>query len=202
MQPHFIRKALPSMLFLFVLITSNIYSQDPDLVVKINESTVNKMIYAIGPVSDSGSQHVVLCNIHYKWNLLDARIAFEPGKARFGANVNIVAGGIEYNDFVEGEIKIDYKADTNKLFLTLQKAEFDIYTRILGSKFVLGTVDLARWYKEPFVFDGPLAYQSSMDFEMPNGTTRKLNTKIKQCKIDVLPGCIVMNAWLSFERLK
>ncbi|MFH0894163.1 MAG: hypothetical protein V2A54_06990 [Bacteroidota bacterium] len=202
MHSLFRRKQLLFLFFLLVYFTIKSFSQEPDIVVKINESTVNKMIRAIGPVSDSGSHNVVICNVNYKWNLLDARIAFEPGKARFGANVSVHAGMINYNDFVEGEIKIDYRADTNKLFLTLQKAEFDIYTRILGKKFILSSVDLARWYKEPFVFDGPLAYQSSMDFEMPSGPMRTLTASIDKCKIDVVKGCILMNAWLIFKREK
>lgn len=188
--------------FSFFVFIPCIRAQAPDLSVTIGEPVINNIIKVIGPINGSNEYKTMLVKGTYYWTMLDAKIKLEEKKALFVTNVKVEAGGISYTDDVEGEIAVRYNQLTNKLELKLTTAIFEIYTRFLGTKISLKKIDLADYFKDPFLFDGPMAYQSVMPFTMPDNTVKNIAAKIKKCDIAVVPSKIIMNAYIDFIEVK
>ncbi|MDD5569829.1 MAG: hypothetical protein PHD97_01585 [Bacteroidales bacterium] len=183
---------------LFTITKQNLFSQNSDLSVVLYESSVNKVLKAIGSFSGENEYKTFFKSGKYKWTATDAKVTLLENKARFTSNIKVEVGTFSYTDEVEGEIKVSYNQQKNKLELKLETAIFEIYTKVLGQKIVVKRIDLADFYKDPLEFDGPLAYQSEMPFSMPDNTIKKIAAKIKKCTILVQQTKIIMNAELDF----
>ena len=186
----------------FLLFISNVFSQNNDLSVVIYESAINKLMKAIGPISGENEYHSMFVNCKYKWTAKDSKIKLVDNKAQFISNVKVEAGSLSYTDDIVGEFKVSYNPVTNKLELKLMTAVFEVYTKVLGEKIVIKRIDLKDYIKDPFLFDGPLYYQSATPFTMPDNTIKKIGAKIKKSNILVLATKIVMNADMEFSEIK
>jgi hypothetical protein len=187
---------------LLLITKQDLFSQNSDLAVVLYESSVNKVLKAIGSFSGENEYKTFLLSGKYKWTATDSKVTLQENKARFTSNIKVEVGSLSYTDEVEGEIKVSYNQQKNKLELKLVTAIFEIYTKVLGQKIVVNRIDLADFYKDPLEFDGPLAYQSEMPFSMPDNTVKKIAAKIKKCTILILPLKIIMNADLDFCEVK
>ncbi|MBT3422065.1 MAG: hypothetical protein HN921_17275 [Bacteroidetes bacterium] len=169
-------------------------SQNSDLTISISDQMINKVFAAVGSIADEDDYQVLMIKGKYSWLVENARIKLENNKALFVADVQVKAGPIKYADRVSGLLDVTYNPKTNKLELRLTHAYLKIKTKIFGKEKIITTVDLANYYKSPFVFDGPIAYQEVFEIEMPDKTVKKLRTVVRQCDIKVNPGEILMKS--------
>ncbi|MFC2113844.1 hypothetical protein ACFLRI_00690 [Bacteroidota bacterium] len=169
-------------------------AQTYDMTISISDKMINKVLTAVGAVSDKDEYQLLLIKGTYTWKVENAFIKLEEDKALFIADVIVETGPFHYADKVSGLLDVTYNAKTNKLELQLTHAHLKIKTKILGAEKLITTVDLAKYYKTPFVFDGPLSYQDVFEFELPDGSKKKISTIVTSCLIKVNEGAILMKA--------
>lgn len=179
-----------------------INAQNKDLVVSIHESTINKLLDAVGVISDTDEYKITLIKGTYNWQVKNTKVHLEKNKAYFTTTVRVETGPFNYTDNIKGNLEVVYRPETNKLILTLESAEFKIKAKILGKERIIKTLDVASFYKEPIVFDGPIAMEQIFEFEMPSGEIKKLKAVINDCQIEVLDDKIDLKAIFDFEEVK
>ncbi len=188
--------------FLLISIFFSVFSQNNDMTIEINETTINKVLKTIGQISGENTYETFLISGKYKWTIINPQIKLTENKALFVADVKVETGAFEYTDNVEGELNIHYNEQSNKLELKLINAVYEIYTKILGQKIVIKKIDLAESYKDPILFDGPMNYKSVMPFTMPDNTVKKITAHVKKSMIQVIPQKIILNTELEFFETK
>ena len=184
------------------LMTSEKSMGQQDLVINIHEKTVNKLMAAIGDIVDSSSYKALFVNINYNWRVRNAKIKVAPPKVFFYAEVRVEAGFLKYDDYIEGNAEVTYNPATNKIELRIVEAKFPIKVKIRKKEKIIKEVDLASYFSEPFSFEGPMAYEEEFEFEMPDGSIKKLKTVIVNYDLVLLKEIIQMKAELDFEELK
>ncbi len=183
----------------FVLfLTKPSFSQNYDMVVNVTDKMINKLLAAIGPVSGEEEYSIMFIKGKYQWKVENPVIKLDEGKSWFEADVKVNTGNLSYSDRVNGLININYNKQTDKLELRFDHAMVDIKTKILGKEKLITTIDIANYYKVPFIFDGPGSYAEEFSFEMPDGSIKRLKTVVKNCDIAVSKGIIQMKANLDF----
>jgi len=173
-----------------------------NLSVEIHESMINKVLKAVGQVSGENEYETFLVKGTYKWTVMNPQIKLTDKKALFDADLKVETGSLQYTDKIQGDFSVTYNQQTNKLELKLTNAFYEIYTKILGQKIILKKINLADYYNYPFLFDGPMEYQSVMPFTMPDKSVKKIAAKVKKCTIQVVPAKIIMNAELDIFEVK
>jgi hypothetical protein len=191
-------RLLLSFVFSFWLLSESLAQKSSDLTMIINESTLNKLFTAIGPITGTNVYKVGFIGGVYNWTMKNARIELIKDSAKFITDVDVEAGPIKYSTPVPGKAAIKYDPKTNKINLTVIDAVFEIYTRILGRKVHIKDIQLAEYFTTPFVFDGPNNMETDMDFSMPDGSVKKIYTKTDNCKLHIQPHQIVLNSQLIF----
>lgn len=187
---------LLSLVFIF---HSGLFAQkNSDFTIVINESTLNKLFTAIGPLTGTNVYKIGFIGGVYNWTMKNARIELIKDSARFVTDVDVEAGPLKYSTPVPGKVAIKYDAQKNKINVLVTDAVFEIYTRILGKKFHIKNIQLAEYFTSPFVFDGPANMETDMDFTLPDGTIKKIYTKTENCKLSIEPHQIILNSQLSF----
>lgn len=149
-----------------ILINSLVFAGD--VTVTISEKTVNEFVAAIGPVKGSGKKQ----GIKYTWKVKKAVIDFEPGSAIFIASVNLKAGPFKTSSTVKSQVNVTYDSESNKIKMTIEKAVYKIYIKILGKKIKVGEVDIAKYYKPKFEFNGPEPVQKTVEVEAGENNIR------------------------------
>ena len=196
-------KQLIVFIFLFLSISVVGFTQSNNSITfEIHESMINKVLKVIGPVSGENDYETFLMKGTYKWTVMNPQIKLTDKKALFVADLKVEIGSIQYTDKIEGDFSVNYNQQTNKIELKLTNAIYEVYTKVLGQKIVLKTINLADYYKDTFLFDGPMEYQSVMPFTMPDKSIKKIAAKVKKCSIQVVPSKIVMAAELDFYEIK
>lgn len=155
--------------FSFVSAQETAVPSQRDVKIVIEESMVNKLFSAIGPVSGSGEADVKFSKMDYEWTVKNPVIHFEEGKAGFYATAKIKASGINYESPVNGYCDINYDPKTNKLHLQVKSADFDLEFKVFGKKVKLGSVDVVRFYSPKFEFDGPEPIDQIVNLDLPEG---------------------------------
>jgi len=170
----------------------NVFSQAPDAVVIVRQSTLNGFLNAVGPISGKDRYDVLGMKGDYTWTLTNARIELMPDKARFVADANIKAGPFSYGSVAGGDVEVKYHQETNRISVKILKAEFEVYTKIFGKKIHITNIDAARFYKPEFEFAGPEPIQPSVNVNLPDGTSKTIyitpvsqNLKLEQAQIVV-----------------
>ena len=146
------------------------YSQGlaDDVTVTISEKTVNEFIAAIVPVKGKGKKQ----GIKYNWKVKKAEFDFEPGSAQFIASVDLNAGIFKTSNIVKSKVKVTYDGETNKIRMTVEKAIYKIYIKVFGKKIKVGEVDIAKYYKPKFEFNGPEPVQKVVEVETGKNKVR------------------------------
>lgn len=191
-------KILLFLLFYLLLLRVSFAQKNSDFTMIINETTLNKLFTTIGPITGTNVYKVGFIGGVYNWTMKNARIELIKDSAKFITDVDVDAGPINYSTPVPGKAAIKYDPKTNKINVTVIDAVFEIYTRILGKKIHIKDIQLAEYFKTPFVFDGPANMETDMDFTMPDGSIKKIYTKTDNCKLHILPHQIVLNSQLIF----
>jgi len=149
-------------------------AQDPDqdVSVVIEESMVNKLLEAIGPVSGEGEADVKFSKMDYKWQVRHPSVEFEDGKAMFRADAKIKVSGVNYETPVRGHCDVTYDSEENKIYIQVKSAKFNLEFNVFGQKIKLGKVDVASFYSPKFNFDGPEPIKQDMVVDLPDGPKR------------------------------
>ncbi|UCH09091.1 MAG: hypothetical protein JSU61_07535, partial [Fidelibacterota bacterium] len=69
-------------------------------------------------------------------------------------------------------LAVDYDADANKIKMQVVEAKFPIYVKILGQKVKLATLDIGKYYKPKFEFNGPEPVQQQVEMDIGGGDVR------------------------------
>jgi hypothetical protein len=184
----------------FALLTSlDVKAQQAnDLTIVLHENTINKLFTALGTMKGSSEYKVGFISGKYDWTLIRPRIELIKDSGRFVAEVNVKAGIIDYTTEVPGKVHVYYDEKKNLINVKITDAVFEIYTRFLGKKIHLKTIQLADYFTSPFSFEGPLSMESAMDFEMPDGTKKILYARPTQCKLKIEPKQIIVLSQIGF----
>lgn len=156
-----------------------------DMRIVLHEESLNKVFKALGDISGTEEYKVMLMKGTYTWTLKNPRIRLRPGKADFVTDVNIKAGGLDYSSLCAGDVKVWYDGKKNQINVKITKAIFEIYTKVFGSKVHITEIDLAKYFPDPFTFDGPATLETDMDFTMPDNSVRKIYMRTTDCDVVV-----------------
>ena len=139
--------------------------------VVITEQTINDFLTAVGPVKGKGQGKN---DIEYNWTVRQPAIDFEPGTAGFKALVKVKTKLVTLEDRVKGRLALDYDAAANKILMQVVEAKFPIYVKILGQKVKLATLDIGKYYKPKFEFNGPEPVQQQVEMDIGGGNIRQI----------------------------
>ncbi len=141
-----------------------------DVSVLITEKTVNDFLTAVGPVSGKGESS----GVKYKWKVKKAAIDFEPGTAEFLADVDLDAGVFKMSDRVSSKVNVSFDAESNKIKMQVEEAIFKIYIKVMGKKIKVGQVNIAKYYKPEFEFNGPQPVQQQVEISTSENKVRQI----------------------------
>lgn len=187
-------------LFLLILFLG-VQAQQPvrnDLTMQLHEETLNKMLKAVGDIKGSSPYEVMFVKGIYHWSLIHPTIQLMTDSARFKTDAKVEVGMFKYTDEVVGKVAINYQAKTNQIAVRIIDAPFEIYTTILGKKIVVKRIQIADYFKTPFLFEGPMTMKGAMEFMMPDSTIKTLIAKPSQCDIKIVPQRILVSTELEF----
>jgi hypothetical protein len=183
---------------LFICFCTSLEAQD-DVQVVLHEDVVNKVLKAIGDISDTADYQVMFFKGKYKWTITNPMIALKAnGKAEYRCEALVDAGFIFYRTEVIGDAEVMYDQEKNIINIWIRHGLFEIYTRVLGTKMHITNIDIAQYYTEPFSFEGPLTLVTSMPFTMPDNSVRTIYAVPQQCALEVQEHRIVVNCEVNF----
>ncbi len=187
------------LLLLVLTPVSDADAQSDDIVMYIHESMINKLLKAMGPVSDTGTYKLMLIKSRYVWVLENPRIELQKGHARFLGNVYVETGPLKYRTQLDADMAVSYAPLNNRIELTINQALFPLKTRWLGKEKHITDIDLAGYFKEPFYFEGPVNMTEPFDIEMPDGSLKTLYASIKSFHLDILDGKLLLKSNVDFQ---
>jgi len=191
-------KTILLLISIVVFALNQVNSQSNDLTINVSDKMINKLLTAIGPVSGEEEYVVMMVKGVCKWTVENPVIKLDLNKAWFEADVKVSSGNFTYSDRINGLIRVIYNQAKDRLELSLENVFVNLKVKVLGKERLIKTLDLANYYKTPFYFDGPGSYAENFEFEMPDGSLKKLKASVKSCDIAVLKGIIQMKANLDF----
>jgi hypothetical protein len=190
----------------------NFFSDDLDAKIFINQTSLNKFLTAIGPMTYDGtySEKNLGVTIPYTWYVENASISIHPDKAEFNADVNVQIGPVKrgpltilpspvkYPAKAKALVEIKYDENTNRILIKILKAGVEISVNILGKKIVISELDISEYYRPEFEFNGPEPVQKKVDVKMPDG---KIKTFIitGKTKMTLEESRIVVSSGLDFS---
>jgi hypothetical protein len=168
-----------------------ILGQSNDFKFILHEETINKVLAAIGPISGKSDYEIMLMKGHYVWTVKNPQIHVYKDSSIFVCDANVKTGGIDYNTPVYGYAKISYDQIINKISIQITKANFELYTKIFGKKIHIKNIDLAKYFKDPFLFDGPANMTTDFEFSVNDSTKKKIYIRPTTCDLVTKKGEIV-----------
>ena len=143
--------------------------------VVITEQTINEFLRVMGPVTGKGKGKQ---SIKYSWKVTKPAIDFEPGTAAFRADVRVKTIIITIADKVRGKVKVEYADVANNIRMQVVEAKFPVYINVFGSKIKIATLDIGKYYKPKFEFNGPEPVQKNVEVTVGDGTTKQIGVKV------------------------
>ncbi len=180
---------------LYSVLLIAVFAFGGDVSVIITEKTVNDFISEVGPVSGKGKSK----GINYNWKVKTASFVFEPGAATFSASVDLDAGVFKVSDKVNSRVDVTYDAENNKITMAVEEAIFKIYIKVLGKKTQVGQVDIAKYYKPKFEFNGPQPIQNIIEMEVGNNKLREISVSMVGSELVVEKDQITVSANLQYK---
>ncbi|NBV42140.1 hypothetical protein EBR96_05160 [bacterium] len=161
-----------------------------DAVVMINESTLNKFLEAIGPISGGG----VFNNgrSSYTWTVKNPAIKISKDAAAFTADAQIESGIFSYGTTAKGDVDVTYDNNKNVISVKIRKASFEVAIDLFGNKIKITDVDISAFYRPKFEFPGPQPLQNAFNVDMPDKKSRPIQIGTHVKKIALEPGRIVV----------
>jgi hypothetical protein len=173
----------------FLIISTNQFmSQNKtlnDFAVIIHETTINKILEAVGPVNGSKDYSIFLMKGKYHWKAENLRIRIRPDSSQFICDTKVEVGPFTYKTKVHGDVKISYNKTTNQIQVKISRAIFELYTSMFGKKVHIKDIDLADYFKDPFSFEGPQSMGTDLDFMMPDGKMKKIYMQPIECELQI-----------------
>ncbi len=146
----------------------------------ITEKTINDFLAAMGPVKGKGKG---VQKIKYNWTVTHPSINFEPGTAGFMADIKVKTKILTLTDKVKGRLKVDYDAQANKIKMQVVEAKFPIYVKVFGKKVKIATLDIGKYYKPKFEFNGPEPVQKAVQVDIGGAAPRNIGVTVTGRKI-------------------
>lgn len=176
----------------------NCFSQN-DVEVVLHQNMVNKVLRAIGSISDTSSYKILFFKGTYKWTVIDPKIELKAnGKAEFKCDIQVEAGFFCYRDEVIGDADVWYDRDSNLVKIQIKHGLFEVYTHIFGAKMHIKDVDLAEFYTTPLAFEGPRTIGTSVEFTMPNESKKTIYAVPYRCDLAIEEKKIVLKCDMQF----
>ena len=161
----------------------NTNSKENDLTVVLHESGLNKLINTVGEISGEGTYEIMFIKSSYTWLLKNTKIELIKDSAIFETDVEIKTGFDTYFDHVIGTMVVSYNKKKNEISINLLDAIVHLRASILGKSFTIKKIQLADYFKQGFVFDGPATAAKEMKLALPNGTIKVIDSKIDDVNI-------------------
>lgn len=152
-----------------------------DVTVTISEETVNAFLAAVGPVSGKGKKK----GVKFTWTVTEAEIAFEPGSAQFIAKIRLKAGRFKSSDVVTSRVSVTYDSESNRISMRVEEAIYKIYVKVLGKKIKVAQVDIAKYYRPRFEFNGPEPVQESVEVETGRNRIRVISVTPRNSRLSI-----------------
>ncbi|NDC82761.1 hypothetical protein EB093_03735 [bacterium] len=168
-----------------------------DALVVINESTLNKFLQAIGPISGGGSFNNGRSN--YVWTVKNPTIRIVKNASSFTADAEIHSGLLNYGTTAKGDVDVIYDNQKNIISVKIRKASFEVALDLFGNKIHVTDVDISTFYKPQFQFPGPQPLQNHFDVDLPDKTVKPIQIKTFVKKISLEPGRIVVGSNFAFS---
>jgi len=175
------------------------FYRGPDAEVIIYEQTLNKLLQAIGEIKGQSEYKFWFKSGTYQWSLRDTKINLLHDSARFSTTALVETGISDYEDVVDGKMSVRYDQKTNKIMIQLLDAPFEVYIKFLGKKFRITTIQIADYFKEPMIFDGPANTGTDISMTMPDGSIRRIQGKTTNTKLKIESGKIRVSSDLQFR---
>lgn len=188
-----------TLIFGLTLIVQPLFSYDAEVVIK--EATINKFLQAVGEISGSGTQKVLLFDVGYTWKICNPRIILTKNGSEFVADSSIQAGSFTNDSPVKGRVEFFYDKDKNIFNVKISKIDFNLHFDFLGNRIQIMTLDLAQFYKPEFQFQGPEPIQSSVEVEVPSGKKTVYITTLER-SMSLEDGKIILQSTFGFSDKK
>jgi hypothetical protein len=170
---------------------------DYDAFVIINESTLNKFLQAIGPISGGGSFNSGRSS--YSWTVKNPLIHISKDGSAFTADAEIHSGLFNYGTTAKGDVDVLYDNAKNIISVKIRKASFEVALDLFGSKIHITDVDISTFYRPQFQFPGPQPLQSNFDVALPDKKSKPIQIKTFVKKLVLEPGRIVVGSNFVFH---
>jgi hypothetical protein len=151
----------------------------------LHEDMVNKTLLAIGTVSSTNDYEVMLVSGKYHWRMANPKIQIRPDSSQFTCDAFVDVGPFNYSTTVNGDVKIVYDKPNDKISIKITRAIFELYTVILDKKFHIKDIHLEEKFKDPFLFDGPRSYGTSVDVTLPDSAKKTIYIQPNDCQVDI-----------------
>ena len=172
--------------------TMNLSAQNKtDFAVVLNENTLNKVFTAIGEIKGTNTFEVLKIKGTYDWTVVNPKINLMPDSSDFTCDAKVNVGPFNYKTQVVGNVKIDYDPKTNLIRVKITRAIFELYTMIFSKKIHIKDIHLEDYFKDPFVFEGPKTFATTMQFTMPDSTMKTIYVQPTDCIMKVVKHAIV-----------
>ncbi|MGE0568418.1 MAG: hypothetical protein AB7O73_10755 [Bacteroidia bacterium] len=172
---------------IFLLIAFSIKAQKRrilnDFTFTLHEETVNKVLTAIGEISGSNDYEVMFIKGKYHWTIQNPQIHIRPDSSQFDCVALVTVGPFSYKTNVDGDVKITYDKVNDKIVIKITRAIFELYTIVFDKKIHIKNIHLEDHFKDPFLFDGPKSYGTSMDVSLPDSATKKIYVQPTDCQL-------------------
>ena len=196
---NYFLKLIPVIFGFLVISGAILYPENPEAMVTISESTLNKFLAAVGEIKGNGTFKTLGIDVGYVWKLRDARIDLTAGKAIFSATARVEAGLLNYDTPAQGSVSVRFDGTSNLIFMKVEEAKFEIYVNLFGSKIHISDVNAAQYYQTEFQFPGPQPIQNNLEIKMPDGSVRKILIKTGKQNMWLTDDSIVVTSELIYE---
>jgi len=188
-----------SAILLFLILALPVYAQEEDLSIVITENLLNKLLFAVGEVTGTGTANLPLYKGEYSWIAKNPKLSISTEGTSFSADVTAKIGFFKYSPAVKGIVDIDYATATNTIIIKVRSAEFELYLGLFGKKLHITNIDLARFYKEPICFPGPEPIDKGIELTLPDGRKKSLSVTPENYSLRLEKGAIRITSVLSFK---
>lgn len=151
----------------------------------LHEDLVNKTLLAIGTVSSTNEYEVMFVTGKYQWKMANPRIQIRPDSSHFTCDAFVEVGPINYSTTVNGDVKILYDKPNDKISIKITRAIFELYTIIFDKKIHIKDIHLEEKFKDPFLFDGPKSYGTSVDVSLPDSAKKTIYIQPSDCIMNI-----------------
>lgn len=189
------------LLGIFLFNAFAVKAQSPDAEIIIHERVLNRLLQKIGSIKGESDYKVLFVSGRYKWTMEKSMIHLLRDSAYFEADLSIETGFNTYTNKVIGRLLILYHEKTNKISIKIIDAPFPIILKVFGKEITVARIQLADYFPEEFLFDGPGTIHSDFEMIMPDHSKRRFRGYSKKHQLSVNREIIRLVAEIDFAEL-